>query len=332
MRKFTLFFAPVLLGILIFTSCSKDEDTVVNEAQILVEYLESADSPYGNDFVNSDLPAIISSTDVKGLNETGDVYIVDIRSAADFETGHIKNAVNVEAGQVLAHLESEDLSGYQKIAVVCYTGQTAGWVTSILRLSGYENAYSMKWGMCYWHDDFAGKWNGNIGNAWATHFNKDAVAKPEAGNLPALSTGKTTGAEIFADRVAAVLAEGFGKANVTNQAVNENKNDYFILNYWNEDHYNDPGHIEGAIQYTPKESLKLAADLKTLPTDKTIAVYCYTGQTSAFLTAYLRILGYDAKSLLFGTNGMIYDQCVEKQMTVWTEATPKNFEYKKPAM
>jgi rhodanese-related sulfurtransferase len=332
MRKFKLFFVPVLLGLLIFTSCSKDEETVVNEAQVLVEYLESADSPYGKDFINSDLPAIITSTDVKALNETGDVYIIDIRSAADFEAGHIKNAVNVAASEVPAHLETTDVSGYQKIAVVCYTGQTAGWVTSILRLSGWENAFSMKWGMCYWHEDFAGKWNSNVGNAWATHFIKDATVKPEAGNLPALSTGKTTGAEIFADRVSAVLAEGFAAAKVSNQAVNENKDDYFILNYWKEEHYNDPGHIEGAIQYTPKQSIKLAADLKTLPTDKTIAVYCYTGQTSAFMTAYLRILGYDAKSLLFGTNGMIYDQCVEKQMTVWTESTPKNFEYEKPAM
>jgi rhodanese-related sulfurtransferase len=64
------------------------------------------------------------------------------------------------------------------------------------------------------------------------------------------------------------------------------------------------------MQYTPKESLKLAADLKTLPTNKTIVVYCYTGQTSSHLAAYLRLLGYDAKTLMFGTNGMIYDNMV----------------------
>ncbi len=53
--------------------------------------------------------------------------------------------------------------------------------------------------------------------------------------------------------------------------------------------------------------MKLAEDLKTLPTDKTIVVYCYTGQTSANMAAYLQVLGYDAKSLLFGASGMFLD-------------------------
>jgi rhodanese-related sulfurtransferase len=60
------------------------------------------------------------------------------------------------------------------------------------------------------------------------------------------------------------------------------------------------------MQYTPKERIKTTVVLNTLPTDKTIVVYFWTGQTSAFLTAYLWLLGYDVKSLLFGANGMIY--------------------------
>ena len=63
------------------------------------------------------------------------------------------------------------------------------------------------------------------------------------------------------------------------------------------DQYTDPGHIPGAIQYTPKESLMLEEDLKTLPIDKQIVVYEYAGMTSAFVVAYLRVLGYDAKSI-----------------------------------
>ena len=69
--------------------------------------------------------------------------------------------------------------------------------------------------------------------------------------------------------------------------------------------YLDPGHIEGAIQYTPSVDLAVDEALKTLPTDKTVVVYCYTGQNSARIAAYLRLLGYDAKSLKFGANGMI---------------------------
>ncbi len=81
------------------------------------------------------------------------------------------------------------------------------------------------------------------------------------------------------------------------------------------------------MQYTPKESLKLSADLKSLPTDKPIVVYCYTGQTSAYVAAYLRLLGYDARSLMFGANSMMYDIMVSKAMTVWKATEIKGYTY-----
>ncbi|PKP52846.1 MAG: hypothetical protein CVT92_07150 [Bacteroidetes bacterium HGW-Bacteroidetes-1] len=73
--------------------------------------------------------------------------------------------------------------------------------------------------------------------------------------------------------------------------------------------------------------MKLAMDLKTLPTDKPLALYCYTGQTSSYLAAYLRLLGYDAKSVLYGTNGMIYDIMVQNAMTIFSEGDIKGYEY-----
>ena len=42
--------------------------------------------------------------------------------------------------------------------------------------------------------------------------------------------------------------------------------------------------------------------------DETVVVYCYSGQTSAYVTAYLKVLGYDAKSLKFGANTMIWNR------------------------
>ena len=124
------------------------------EAEILVNYLESANSPYGKYYVNTDMPAIISAEGVKTLMATQDVYIIDIRAADAYDTAHIEGAVNVAAGEVLNHIEATDLSGYSDIVIVCYTGQTAAWVTSLCRLAGYENVSSMKWGMCSWDSVF----------------------------------------------------------------------------------------------------------------------------------------------------------------------------------
>lgn len=327
--KFLYYFLFLAFALI---SCEKEETPAINEAEVLVNYLESAQSPLGKDYVSTDLPSIISAADLKTLNETGKVYIVDIRSAADFANGHIKNAHNVALGDIVTHVDGINMANYDKVAIVCYTGQTAGFATSILRLLGYDKVYSLKWGMCSWHADFAGKWKNAVanGNAYATQFTSQETSVGPKGQLPELNTGKTTGQEILEARVSAVLAEGYSPASVTAANVFGSLSNYYIVNYWPAEQYADPGHIPGAVQYTPKESLKLATNLTTLPTDKTIAVYCYTGQTSSFIAAYLRILGYDAKSVLFGTNGMIYDKMVAKGgMTVFKDSEIKGYDYEK---
>jgi len=327
-KKNPLLFILLLLSVLIY-SCEKEEKDPVNEAEVLATYLESTESPLHKDYVSTDLPSIIAASEVKTLNETNQVYIIDIRTATDFATGHIKNAHNVALADILTHIKGVNLSTYTKVAIVCYTGQTAGFAAGLLRLMGYDKVFSMKWGMCAWHTNFAGKWNTAIasGNAYQAQFTATASNKNTAGSLPVLSTGKTTGQEILEARVNALLAEGFTPASVNSQTLFGNLTGYYIVNYWRAAQYADPGHINGAVQYTPKESLKLAADLKTLPTDKPVAVYCYTGQTSAFLAAYLRVLGYDAKSVLFGTNGMIYDKMVQKSMTVFKSTEIMGYSY-----
>ena len=178
--------------------------------------------------------------------------------------------------------------------------------------------------MCSWNAATSGSWTSesNVNNSKASQLVQAATAKPAAGNLPTLSTGKTDPTEILRARVEAVFAEGFTPAKVGNGDVFGNKAGYCIANYWSEADYSW-GHIDGAMQYTPGTSLKLAADLKTLATDKPVAVYCYTGQTSAHAAAYLRVLGYDAKSILYGANGMAHD---DMPGTKWADTEIKGYD------
>ena len=132
--------------------------------------------------------------------------------------------------------------------------------------------------------------------------------KGPAGALPTLSTGFENGADILDARLDAMFVEGFGAAGVTAQEVFANKDNWYIINFWPQNHY-EIGHIPNAIMYDPAEDpLTIAKDLKTLPgaSDKTVVVYCYTGQTSAYMAAYLRLLGYNAKTLKFGANSMMH--------------------------
>ena len=47
--------------------------------------------------------------------------------------------------------------------------------------------------------------------------------------------------------------------------------------------------------------------LGNLPTNMPIVVYCWTGQHSSQVTAYLNTLGYEAYSLKFGSNNLFYN-------------------------
>lgn len=323
MTKTRIWMLTILFISFFVVSCDKEEDPI-DEAKILIEYLESTDSPLGKDYVNTDLSAIKTADHVKGLMAAGKVYIMDVRSATMFAAGHIEGAVNVAEGDVLSHLEGVDLSGYNEVSIVCVSGQVAGWATCLLREMGYDKVYSMKWGMCSWHEDFASAWNGNVGSGYSTKFVSDLSEKGPVGDLPNLNTGKETGQEILESRMATVLAEGFSAAATTHTEVFANLDNYYIINYWPVSKYVDPGHIPGATQYTPKESIGLDLHLKTLPAGKTIVVYCDSGQNSANLVAYLRLIGYNAKSLKYGTNSMIYNDMTS---STWSVSKIMGYDY-----
>ncbi len=228
---------------------------------------------------------------------------------------------------------SGDYDKYEKIVLACYSGQTAIFGGAILRMLGYDKVVSLGFGMASWNKDFgAGSWPDKISNSYATQIVKTpSPAKNALGNMPVLNTGKKEGKDILEARAAAVIAEGFSPAaTITAQQVFDNPSNYYIVAYWPESHYLDPGHIPTSINYIPKNDLKFATFLKTLPTNKTIVVYCYTGNGSAAISAYLRMLGYDAKSLLYGANGFIYDLINGKTgFTTWKESSCMNYEYEK---
>lgn len=336
-KRYTLLTAIIALLSFVLISCSDDntnEPTKTDEVLELVKYLEGADvkpSPIINN-----MPLIISPTDVNTAVLTNDatMAIIDIRATADYEKGHIKGAVNVPATDIINYYETNNLSAKANVVIACYTGQEAGWAACLLRMLGYDNVKSLKWGMSSWHSDFD-KWSSMIANSGKAQFETTVHDKPAAGKLPELNTGKTIGSEIAKERVKAVLAEKFDAIKIPIATVLANPGNYFIANFWPLAYYTDPGHIIGAYNYQPKTQTAGAdflfdSFLKTLPTNKTIVVYCYTGQTSAYVAAYLRVLGYDAKSLLFGANGMIYDDLKAKGLTNWDKTKEcKEYDYVK---
>ncbi len=291
-----------------FMGCKDDDSESPEQSayETLAAYLTA------NDLDLSDILSgwTIAAADVAGNED--DYYIIDIRASNDYATGHVPGAVNTTLANVL---DTAGDSGGKPIIVVCYTGQSAGHAVAALRLSGYPDARVLLFGMSSWNADFD-SWTANIGDIAVGHANwtTDATAAVEEFGQPTISTSETNGADILADQVEAMLAGGFQGVNASD--VLASPDDYFINNYWAQEDVDQYGHIAGA--YRIKENLTLAAGgFGNLDPGETIVTYCWTGQTSSVVTAYLTVLGYDAKSLKFGVNAMIYSQLTAHQ---WIES------------
>ena len=115
------------------------------------------------------------------------------------------------------------------------------------------------------------------------------------------------------------MADGFKTASATD--VVASPENYFINNYFSEADYLGFGHIKGAYRINPL--LVGDGQVNFLDPDKTVITYCYTGQTSAAITAYLRVIGYDAKSLLFGMN-KLYNSNSAWASNKWSAGMSKN--------
>ena len=275
----------------------------VNETELLYNFIEKS-----GDIINSDAtPAILSADNVN--NDLSKYLVLDIRSKNAYVDGHIDGSIQVDVKNLFDFLQKEvSPANYDKIVLACYSGQTAAYYASLLRLAGYGNVYSLKYGMSGWSKKITpNKWADNISNKYLSTIETKGNSKGKKGDVPAIKTGETSGFNIMSARIKSIAEEGFKPAIVKVDAVMQNSDNYYIINYWPMDNY-VLGHLPGAIQFQPKKTLKKDKSLTNLPTDKPIAVYCYTGQHSAFVAAYLRVLGYDARTILYGANGFMHNK------------------------
>lgn len=242
---------------------------------------------------------------------------MDIRSDVVFAEGHIAGANNVAFGDILTEAANAD----KKILVVCYSGQSACYATSLLRLYGYHDAQALKWGMSGWNVA-TDSWSGKCG-AYAdgnVNWTYDLAPANQVYEAATFTSTLEEGEAILKERVEAVVADGF--KGVDGTAVLDAPNDYFINNYFSETDYIAFGHIKGAVRILPL----LIGDESILGLDpgKQVVTYCYTGQTSAVISAFLNVMGYDAVSLKFGMNGMYNENAAWTSNQWGFDSNPKD--------
>jgi rhodanese-related sulfurtransferase len=300
--------------------------TIGNETSLLLKELKD-----NGDYVNSKVfPSLIKASIVhESLGKN--ILVIDLRSVKDFSEGHIKGAVNKKFEELPLYFETGIKPfEFDKIVLVSEDGQVSSYATSLLRLMGYGNVYSMRWGMSAWNNKYAQAiWLKNVSGKYEANLESKVNEREVPGSMPELKTGKVTGAEISSERFRKLFEDGTGNILITADEVFSNPQKYYIINLERKDKYED-GHIPGALRYKPEGTLGIIDEMASIPVDKPVVVYCGTGHTSGFATAYLRLFGYDARTLKFGNNSFMYDKMVKQRTALswlpFTSAEVNNFE------
>lgn len=292
------------------TKAAAKPDPVIGEStKLLLKELED-----GGDYVNSQqYPSLIKASLVNEAAE-GKNLVIDLRNGVDFSSGHIRGAVNKKFGDLPGYFETGIKPfEYEKIILVCGAGQISSYAASLLRMKGYGNVFAIRWGMSAWNRGSADKnWLANLSGKYESSLDTVTHNKPDALRMPELVTGSATGKEISDSRFAVLFSEAIENAFISAEEVFKDPSAYFVINMERKDKYND-GHIPGAVRYKPDATLGVVDEMATIPFDKPVVLYCGTGHNSAFATAYLRLFGYDARTLRYGNNSFMYDRMISKK-------------------
>lgn len=87
-----------------------------------------------------------SSSDSNEIDEVikegnSDYLIIDVRSREEYESGHLKNAINIDVNDIASVRDSYDLD--KKIIVYCRSGGRSSKAFSELESMGYKNIYDL---------------------------------------------------------------------------------------------------------------------------------------------------------------------------------------------
>jgi rhodanese-related sulfurtransferase len=270
-------------------------------------------------------------------------HIVDLRSHEEFINGRISGAVNVYKDSLITYLENLNNVDTKTILFVCKDGQLSSYVQCLVGLYGFNNIATLKYGMASWNIDFASEWMNNIRTISKTNvecpFDNHLIYFEERYTLPAvvLPPGENITVKVN-ESIKQLLA---APANISSDIMDEQtvfchfRSIYQHFDYQTEVFENMdficygtkalyaiypskypelPSHpkntwwMEIPLQY----DYRLSNSVHFLANDKPIVFYSTDGHDSAFAVALLRLLGYNAKSVLYGINSFQYNAMISE--------------------
>jgi rhodanese-related sulfurtransferase len=344
-RTKKILFILILIESSYFYGCLKDKitpppDVLLDNAGQLLFYLEDE-----GDYINTvEAPSLVNAVEV--YSNLHNYLLIDIRPPIDFSAGHIEGAINLTHSALVSFLESINYKKYSKVIIISRNGQSSAYYTCLLRLYGFENTYSLSYGMAAWNIAFSDEWFGALQEDYSLLEDFTAVyySNSAYSALPNVVLSDSSLESSVKHRIKDIMnieyEDNLGSqestATIEFTTLAAHIEDFFIVCYDEgllyKDHTDGITHPEESVWFRPPPASDFSSSrfLQTLPSDSKVVIYTTNGELSAFVVAYLRILGYNAKSVLFGANNMFYNSLLNANglnQYAFSSAKIKNYPY-----
>ncbi len=87
---------------------------------------------------------------VTQLINRGKITILDVRDAAEFGNGHLRDAKNIPLKDLASRVGELDKVKAKAVVVICQSGSRAGKACSVLEKAGFADVVSLDGGLAAW--------------------------------------------------------------------------------------------------------------------------------------------------------------------------------------
>ena len=92
----------------------------------------------------------LSPMEATGKMNRDDAVVLDVRSEAEYQAGHVVGAVNIPLTQIQSSLSRLQKYREKPIITICATGQRSGSACKQLKQAGFGDVYSVTGGISAW--------------------------------------------------------------------------------------------------------------------------------------------------------------------------------------
>ena len=125
MKKNILIISVLLISTFVLAGCSNEKDNNTEETNMneKTEYIQ------------------IGAEDAKKVMDSEEVIVLDVRTQAEYDDGHVENAVLIPVDEISAKAENVLQDKNAKILVYCRSGNRSATAARTLIDMGYTNVY-----------------------------------------------------------------------------------------------------------------------------------------------------------------------------------------------